>query len=77
MTNPFFQRIQISDNTPDTHLEKPARHGPPRFLTVFIGVLLILLAVGVAIFTKTGQGGRHESAAGQGRAEPAPLDLFP
>jgi len=77
MTNLFFQRIQMSDRTPDNHLNPPVRQRLSLFLTVVVGTILILLAVGVAIFAKTGQGGRLDETASQGHSQPAPLDLFP
>ncbi|HSY16811.1 MAG TPA: hypothetical protein VK815_00690 [Candidatus Acidoferrales bacterium] len=77
MTNLFFERIQISDITPDDAQKEPAPHGKSQFFMTLIGALLILSAVGAALFVNTGQGRQGESAASQGPAKPAPLDLFP
>jgi hypothetical protein len=77
MTNLFFQRMQISGITPDNHFKKPARSGLTRYLAVFIAASLVLLAVSLAIFMKTGQGGHADNAASPGYSKPAPLDLFP
>jgi len=72
MTNLFFQRIQFSGITPDNQQKKPAR-----FFIPLIGALLILLAVGAALFAHTGQGRQSEGATNLTHSKPAPLDLFP
>lgn len=77
MTNLLFQRIQFSGITPDNHQKKRAEQKLTRFLVAFIGALLILLAVGAALFAGTGQGSRQANPTSQGHSKPAPLDLFP
>ena len=77
MTNLFFERIQISDITLDDAQKAPAPHVKAQFFMTLIGALLILLAVGAALFVNTGQGRQGESATSQGQTKPAPLDLFP
>ena len=77
MTNLFFERIQIPDITLDDQQKEPALHGKAQFFMTIIAALLILLAVGAALFVNTSQGRQGESAASHGQAKPAPLDLFP
>jgi hypothetical protein len=72
MTNLFFQRIQSPGITLDDHYKKPTR-----VIVALIGALLILLAVGAAIFTNTGAGRQNQNTTSQGQSKPAALDLFP
>ncbi|HEV2692428.1 MAG TPA: hypothetical protein VG347_05985 [Verrucomicrobiae bacterium] len=77
MTNLLFQRIQFPDITSVNHQEKMAHQGLPRFLVALGVVVLILLAVGAALLTHTGQDRPSESPANPSHTQPAPLDLFP
>ena len=72
MTNLFFERTQISGMTQDDEQKKPTR-----FWMTLTWALLILMAVGAALFVNGGQNRQHESTASQGHAKAAPLDLFP